>query len=59
LILAGWVGSLLALLHNRGMIAGSLARLPGKPKLIYICGSNPFVENAAQHADGRRASRPT
>jgi ferredoxin-NADP reductase len=33
-----------------GMIAGSLARLPGKPKRIYICGSNPFVENAAQHA---------
>ena len=33
-----------------GMIAASLARLPGKPKRIYICGSNPFVENAAQHA---------
>jgi ferredoxin-NADP reductase len=32
------------------MIAYSLARLPGKPKRIYICGSNPFVENAAQHA---------
>ena len=32
------------------MIAGTLAMLPGKPKRIYICGSNPFVENAAQHA---------
>jgi NAD(P)H-flavin reductase len=32
------------------MIAGTLARLPGKPKRIYICGANPFVENAAQHA---------
>ena len=35
---------------DAGMIAGSLVRLPGKPKRIYICGSNPFVENAAQHA---------
>lgn len=35
---------------DRGMIAASLARLPGRPKRIYICGSNPFVENAAQHA---------
>lgn len=35
---------------DRGMIAASLARLPAKPKRIYICGSNPFVENAAQHA---------
>jgi ferredoxin-NADP reductase len=35
---------------DAGMIAGSLTRLPGKPKRIYICGSNPFVENAAQHA---------
>lgn len=35
---------------DAGMIAGSLARLPGKPKRIYVCGSNPFVENAAQHA---------
>ena len=35
---------------DRGMIAASLARLSGKPKRIYICGSNPFVENAAQHA---------
>jgi ferredoxin-NADP reductase len=35
---------------DAGMIAGSLARLPGKPRRIYICGSNPFVENAAQHA---------
>lgn len=35
---------------DAGMIAGSLARLPGKPKRVYICGSNPFVENAAQHA---------
>ena len=33
-----------------GMIAASLARLPGKVKRVYICGSNPFVENAAQHA---------
>jgi ferredoxin-NADP reductase len=33
-----------------GMITASLARLPGRPKRIYICGSNPFVENAAQHA---------
>ena len=35
---------------DAGMIAGSLARLPDRPKRIYICGSNPFVENAAQHA---------
>jgi ferredoxin-NADP reductase len=35
---------------DRGMIAASLARLPGLPKRVYICGSNPFVENAAQHA---------
>jgi ferredoxin-NADP reductase len=35
---------------DAAIIAGSLARLPGKPKRIYICGSNPFVENAAQHA---------
>lgn len=35
---------------DAGMIAGSLTRLPGKPKRVYICGSNPFVENAAQHA---------
>jgi ferredoxin-NADP reductase len=32
------------------MITASLARLPGLPKRVYICGSNPFVENAAQHA---------
>ncbi len=32
------------------MIAAALAKLPGKPKRVYICGSNPFVENAAQHA---------
>lgn len=35
---------------DRGIINGSLARLPGKPRRIYICGSNPFVENAAQLA---------
>ncbi|HEY6632156.1 MAG TPA: ferredoxin reductase [Rhizobiaceae bacterium] len=35
---------------DAAIIAGALARLPGKPKRIYICGSNPFVENAAQHA---------
>ena len=35
---------------DRWMIAASLARLQDKPKRIYICGSNPFVENAAQHA---------
>jgi ferredoxin-NADP reductase len=35
---------------DAGMIAASLARLQDKPKRIYICGSNPFVENAAQHA---------
>lgn len=35
---------------DAGAIANSLARLPAKPKRIYICGSNPFVENAAQHA---------
>jgi ferredoxin-NADP reductase len=35
---------------DAGMIAGSLTRLPGKPRRVYICGSNPFVENAAQHA---------
>lgn len=33
-----------------GMIAASLAKLPDRPKRVYICGSNPFVENAAQHA---------
>lgn len=35
---------------DREMIAASLAQLPALPKRIYICGSNPFVENAAQHA---------
>lgn len=35
---------------DAGMIAGSLTMLPGKPRRVYICGSNPFVENAAQHA---------
>ena len=35
---------------DAGMIDRALATLPGKPKRIYICGSNPFVENAAQHA---------
>lgn len=35
---------------DRAMIAGSLARLPGAPRRVYICGSNPFVENAAEHA---------
>ena len=35
---------------DAAIIAAALARLPGRPKRIYICGSNPFVENAAQHA---------
>jgi ferredoxin-NADP reductase len=35
---------------DAGMIGASLTRLLGKPKRVYICGSNPFVENAAQHA---------
>jgi ferredoxin-NADP reductase len=32
------------------IIAAALGRLPAKPKRVYICGSNPFVEDAAQHA---------
>ncbi|MEP9388211.1 FAD-binding oxidoreductase [Mesorhizobium sp. KR9-304] len=35
---------------DAGTIAAALARLPGPVRRIYICGSNPFVENAAQHA---------
>lgn len=31
-------------------IAAALGRLPAMPKRIYICGANPFVENAAQDA---------
>jgi len=35
---------------DRGAIEAALSRLPQKPRQVYICGSNPFVENAAQHA---------
>jgi len=35
---------------DAAIIAAALTRLPGRPKRIYICGSNAFVENAAQHA---------
>lgn len=35
---------------DRAMIAAQLAAMPGTPRRIYICGSNAFVENAAQHA---------
>ncbi|MCX7305389.1 MAG: ferredoxin reductase [Hyphomicrobiales bacterium] len=31
-------------------IANALGRLPAKPRRVYVCGSNPFVENATQHA---------
>jgi len=31
-------------------IEAALSRLPGKPHRVYVCGSNPFVENAAQLA---------
>lgn len=35
---------------DAGTIAAALDRLPGRVRRIYVCGSNPFVENAAQHA---------
>ena len=35
---------------DRAAIEAALSRLPEKPRRIYVCGSNPFVENAAQHA---------
>lgn len=35
---------------DRAAIEAALSRLPEKPRRVYICGSNPFVENAAQHA---------
>jgi ferredoxin-NADP reductase len=35
---------------DRRAIETALSRLPEKPRRVYICGSNPFVENAAQHA---------
>jgi ferredoxin-NADP reductase len=35
---------------DAALIGDALARLPAPPRRIYICGSNPFVENAAQHA---------
>ncbi len=31
-------------------IGAALERLGDLPKRVYVCGSNPFVENAAQHA---------
>ncbi len=31
-------------------IGEALAKLPGPPRRVYICGSNPFVENAAELA---------
>jgi ferredoxin-NADP reductase len=33
---------------DKPMITEVLARLPGPPRQVYICGSNPFVEAAAQ-----------
>jgi ferredoxin-NADP reductase len=35
---------------DAGTIRAALDRLPGRVRRIYVCGSNPFVENAAQHA---------
>lgn len=35
---------------DAGTISAALDRLPGRVRRIYVCGSNPFVENAAQHA---------
>jgi ferredoxin-NADP reductase len=35
---------------DRSAIEAALSQLPDKPRRVYICGSNPFVENAAQHA---------
>jgi ferredoxin-NADP reductase len=35
---------------DRAAIEAALSRLPGTPGRVYICGSNPFVENAAQLA---------
>lgn len=35
---------------DAAIISGALGRLPTMPKRVYICGSNPFVENAAQYA---------
>jgi ferredoxin-NADP reductase len=32
------------------MIAEVLRRLPGRPKLVFVCGSNPFVNVAADSA---------
>jgi ferredoxin-NADP reductase len=32
------------------VIADALAALPGPPRRVYVCGSNPFVETAAQGA---------
>jgi ferredoxin-NADP reductase len=34
------------------IVADSLKRLPGPPMRIYICGSNPFVNSAADSAIG-------
>src|SRR4029453_13576827 len=30
------------------MMAAVVSRLPGAPRQVYICGSNPFVEAAGQ-----------
>lgn len=35
---------------DRAAIQAALSRLPGKPRRVYVCGSNPFVENATRHA---------
>jgi ferredoxin-NADP reductase len=32
---------------DRDVAAEALARLPAKPALVFVCGSNPFVESAA------------
>ncbi len=34
---------------DREMAIESLARLPGPPKHVYVCGSNAFAEAAAEH----------
>lgn len=33
---------------DAAMIAEAIGRLPSAPHRVYVCGSNPFVENAAQ-----------
>jgi ferredoxin-NADP reductase len=30
------------------IMADTVARLPAMPKLVFVCGSNPFVEAASE-----------